>query len=316
MSSPTETFNKPPQTARQHINQLIDRGLILDATEIERVEHYLTHIGYYRLSAYLIPFEERNTKNGKRNHQLIKGTQFNQVLDLYIFDRKLRILVMEAIERIEVSVRANWSNAITLENSDAHAYMNLSLFKNSSVHQKNLDKVTKELAQSEEQSIKHYKNKYIQPLLPPTWAMIETLTFGSLSHWFANTKSTKVKKTVSKSIGLPTNEVTQSVLQSLSLIRNICAHHGRLWNRQLVKQIPNIRKLKKHMVIEQVKTKDGKNQQQPNRKLFNYLLTINHIMQTIQPKTSWSQRLDQLLATLPANHLQKMGIPTNWQSFA
>lgn len=316
MSNPAEIFNKPPQTTRQHIDQLIDRGLILDNTEIERVEHYLTHIGYYRLSAYLVPFEEKNIKDGKRNHQLIKGTQFNQVLDLYIFDRKLRILVMEAIERIEVSVRANWSNAITLENADAHAYMNPNLFKKPWLHQKNLDKVTKELAQSEEQSIKHYKNKYAQPFLPPTWAMIETLTFGSLSHWFANTQSTEVKKIVTKSLGLPTNEVTQSVLQSLSLIRNICAHHGRLWNRQLVKQLPNIRKLKTYMVIEQVTTKDGKSQQQPNRKLFNYLLTINHIMQTIQPKTSWSQRLDQLLATLPANYLQKMGLPITWQGFA
>ena len=319
MTSPSRIYAKPPKAIQQHIEQLSSRGLRFSDSDTERAVRYLTHIGYYRLSAYFIPFEV-SPQDSKRTHLFKSGTEFNQVLELYIFDRKLRILVMEAIERIEVSTRANWSNAITLnepcsQKQDAHAYMNPSLFKNPWQHQKNLSRVASDIADSEEQAIKHYKGTYGEPFLPPTWVMVETLTFGGLSQWFANTKITEVKKAVAKAIGLPTIEITESVLQSLSLVRNICAHHGRLWNRQLVKQLPYIRKLKQYMVIEQITTEKGEVQQQPNRKLFNYLLVINHLMNTIQPKTSWSQRFDDLIETIPKNHHQEMGMPENWQGF-
>lgn len=320
MTGATKIYQKPPKTAEQHIRQLASRGLSFNDSGKERALRYLSHIGYYRLSAYFIPFEESSQDN-KRSHLFKSGTEFNQVLDLYIFDRKLRILVMEAIERIEVSIRANWSNALTLNEQsshkqDAHAYMNPSLFKNPWQHQKNLSRVASDIADSEEKAIKHYKGTYAEPFLPPTWVMVETLTFGGLSQWFANTKSTEVKKAVAKAIGLPTIEITESVLQSLSLVRNICAHHGRLWNRQLVKQLPHIRKLKQHMVIEQITTEKGELQHQPSRKLFNCLVVINHLMNNIQPKTSWSQRLDELMATLPQNHHHEMGMPQSWQGFA
>ncbi|WP_127470641.1 Abi family protein [Thiomicrorhabdus aquaedulcis] len=319
MTDPTKIYQKPPKTTEQHIQQLASRGLCFNRSGKERALRYLSHIGYYRLSAYFIPFEESSQDN-KRTHLFKSGTEFNHVLDLYIFDRKLRILVMEAIERIEVSIRANWSNALTLNKQsphkqDAHAYMNPSLFKNPWQHQKNLSRVASDIADSEDQSVKHYKQTYLEPFLPPTWIMVETLTFGSLSQWFANTKSTAVKKAVTKAIGLPTIEITESVLQSLSLVRNICAHHGRLWNRQLVKQLPYIRKLKQYMVIEQIRTEKSEVQHQPSRKLFNFLVVINHLMNNIQPKTSWSQRLDELMATLPQSHHHELGIPQSWKGF-
>lgn len=319
MICPTKTYNKFPKTPHQHIEQLTSRGLNFNELDAERALRYLTHIGYYRLSAYFIPFEIFD-EDQKRNHQFQAETHFDQILDLYIFDRKLRMLVMEAIERIEVSVRANWSNAMSLSEQDknqqdAHAYMKPSLFKSPWQHQKNLSRVVSEIADSEEQSIKHYKNTYVEPFLPPTWVMVETLTFGGLSQWYANTKSTEVKKVVAKVIGLPTIEITESVLQSLSLVRNICAHHGRLWNRQLVKQLPYIRKLKQHLVVEEVISAKGEVQHQPSRKLFNYLLVINHLMNCIQPNTSWSQRLDELMETLSKDLHPEMGLPENWYGF-
>ena len=91
-------YNKPPTTYEQQIELLERRGM--QVTDKPRAQHYLSHINYYRLGAYWLPFEANHD-----GHSFRKGTSFEQVLDLYVFDRELRLLVMDGIERVEVSVR-------------------------------------------------------------------------------------------------------------------------------------------------------------------------------------------------------------------
>lgn len=98
-------YNKIALSLDGLANLLESRGLIFD--DRERVKRYLANIGYYRLSAYLLAFENPVENGKKRNHDLLPNTTFEQVLQIYIFDRSLRLLVMEAIERIEISLRAN-----------------------------------------------------------------------------------------------------------------------------------------------------------------------------------------------------------------
>ena len=95
------TFTKPFLSPAQHISQWRKRGLAVPDTA--RATRYLTVISYYRLSAYTLPFQLRN-----QGHAFIPGTSFEDVLDLYIFDRQLRLLILDAIERIEVALRACW----------------------------------------------------------------------------------------------------------------------------------------------------------------------------------------------------------------
>ncbi|NOQ51188.1 MAG: hypothetical protein GQ578_03055 [Desulfuromonadaceae bacterium] len=96
-------YNKPPITVDQQAELLIERGLICD--DLPRLKRYLASIGYYRLSAYWLPFEQPSTDPVSRNHSFRPDTDFDQVLSLYIFDRKLRLVVLDALERIEVAVR-------------------------------------------------------------------------------------------------------------------------------------------------------------------------------------------------------------------
>ena len=182
-------YNKPPLSPRQHLNQLKQRGLLID--DEERVLQYLYHIGYYRLSAYFIPFENLDTPT--IDHEFKGNTHFDDVLNLYIFDRKLRLLIMEAIERIEVAVRTQWADKLSVNNNDAHAFMLSEHFKDPWKHQKNLSKIANELKDSKETFVLHYREKYKQPFLPPIWAVVETMSFGALSHWFANTKDNQLK---------------------------------------------------------------------------------------------------------------------------
>jgi abortive infection bacteriophage resistance protein len=104
------TYKKPPLTISQQIEKLEQRGLTV--SNHQQTQQCLTNVGFYRLSAYFIPYEEPHPD--KRNHQLQDGTEFDDIFKLYTFDQRLRLLVMEAIERIEVAVRTQWANEMSL----------------------------------------------------------------------------------------------------------------------------------------------------------------------------------------------------------
>ena len=267
--------------------------------------HYLIIIGYYRLSNYFIPLEQLSAAANTHNHNIKDNADFENVLALYIFDRKLRLIVMEAIERIEVAVRTKWANALAEQTDDPHAFMQASNFKDPWSHQKQLAKVSSNLSNSREVFVTHYKEKYSSPYLPPIWAMVETLTLGELSKWLINTNDNAIKKEISQEIGLPTLDILEGVMQCISLIRNICAHHGRLWNRRIVKPLPNIKKL------EGILEKEA-DRNQLKKELFNYLAVICHIMKTIQPQTSWLHRLSTHIQTLTPEQQAAMGFPQYW----
>ena len=140
-------YCKPPLSISEQAQLLIDRGLICDDDDRQRLESYLSSIGYYRLSAYWLPFYSTDTERFSEN------THFDTILSLYIFDRKLRLLVMEAIERIEVALRAQWSGKLALHGG-SHAYMKVDFFKCQLKHIKNLAKIAN-VMDSKETFIQH-----------------------------------------------------------------------------------------------------------------------------------------------------------------
>ncbi|MCJ8269295.1 MAG: Abi family protein, partial [Psychrosphaera sp.] len=199
-----------------------------------------------------------------------------------------------------------WANKLAETNQDPHAFMQSKHFKDPWSHQKKLAKVTNTFKESGEVFVKHYRDKYTNPFLPPIWAMVETLTFGELSQWFSNTADASIKKSIAKQFGLPTVEIMQSVMQSLSLIRNICAHHGRLWNRRLVKQLPYIRKLSTILQAELGSS-------QPKKEVYNYLVVMSVMMKAIQPDSTWQQHLKMHIQSASIEQQNAMGFAANWQ---
>lgn len=306
-------YNKTPLSIPEQVQRLKDRKLIIgDSVKAER---YLSNIGYYRLSAYWLPYELPATNGSKsRNHQFKPNTYFDEIVNLYIFDRKLRLLIMEAIERIEVAVRTQWANALSLATNNPHAYLDASLFKNPWQHHKDLSKIVRDIEASHETFVTHYTSTYDEPFLPPIWAVVETLTLGALSRWYASTKDNTARAKVSKALGMPTVEIMESVLHSLTLIRNICAHHARLWNRKMTMQLPKIKRLQNAIQTEEIIDKKGNVQQQPRREIYNYLIVMISIMKTINPTTTWVKRLADLIKTTSIEQQNAMGFPIDWQS--
>ena len=306
-------YNKTPLSIAEQVQCLKKRNLII--IDDDHAVLHLSNIGYYRLSAYWLPYEQSaNTGSNSRNHQFKANTTFNSVLDLYIFDRQLRLLIIEAIERIEVAVRAQWANSLSLLTKDPHAHLERSHFKDAWAHHKNISKIIHDTESSKETFVEHYRKTYNDPFLLPVLASVETMTLGELSRWYETTKNNRIKQPVAKALGMPTVEIMESVLHSLTLIRNICAHHARLWNRKMTMQLPNIKRLKSDIQTEDIIDKEGVIQRQPRREIYNYLIVLITMMKAINPTTSWTRRLMVHINKATPDQQIAMGFPSDWQN--
>ena len=297
-------FEKPALSLKEQVALWQSRGMQVAAPE--RALRYLDSVGYYRLSAYCLSFEVMPPDGQAREHHFKPATTFEDVLALYIFDRRLRLLVIEAIERVEVAMRTRWAYAMAMRHG-AHAHMDAKLFKDPWAHTKQLAALARELGKSKETFIAHYRGRYTSPFLPPIWAVVETMTLGALSHWVQNTKDNAAKKEIADAMALPTIEVLESVLHNLTPIRNACAHHSRLWNRRLPMKLPNIRRLQADLLPP-----DSPNHQA--HLLYNPLTILAILLKRTNPGTTWMQRVATLVDKYlrPTMHHQ-MGFPADWR---
>lgn len=300
-------YIKLPETPEQHIEKLESRGLTI--TDQPKAEEILLSVGYYRLSAYTLPFEEPGTSQS-RSHKFIEGTSFNEIVNLYFFDRKLRLCVLDAIEKVEVALRAAWADELSIETNCAHPHTDSDNFTNPWEHLQQLAFTTRDIPNKlikKEPFVSHYLKTYDAPFIPHIWAIVETMTFGTLSKWVQATASERVKKRIAKRLGLPSVEVLEGTLHALTPIRNACAHHSRLWNRHFVLRFPVMRELKPSL-------QPNNNADKTDQRLYNSLVYLSHIVAKINPHSSWQKRLIGLLEKQPIERLYPMGFPEDWKS--
>lgn len=302
-------FNKPPTTIDDQIALLLERGMQGDQSLMRR---WLETVGYYRLRAYWLPFEIPPTDHQTRSKQFAPGLHFGTIIDIYVFDRKLRLLVMEAIERVEIALRSRWTNRLALAHR-SHAHLDAAVFQSGYDHITLLSALANRSRDSSEVFVEHYRRKYTAPFMPPLWIVTELMTFGELSRWFAATKDPKIKSAVARDLGLPSREVLEGTLQLLSYIRNICAHHGRLWNRHTVKRLTLIKRFSGDLVVVQVKTAGGV-QSQPANQIYNALVALVHLLRHQSQGTKFAQRLARLIKSRLAADRRSMGFPENWEA--
>jgi abortive infection bacteriophage resistance protein len=288
-------FNKPATTYTQQVALLEQRGMSIP--DPEDAAFWLEHLNYYRLGAYWLPYEADH-----ESLQFKVGTSFNDVLALYRFDRELRLLVLDAIERVEVSVRSRWAYELAHRHGP-HGHLDSTLFKSTERWHKDSANLHEAVRRSDEVFIKHIQRTY-RETLPPVWAVCEVMTLGLLSKYYDNLKPAKTRKAIANTYAMP-HELMASWLRHLTQIRNICAHHARLWNRDLI--------------ITPMRPTKGPNSLvnafSASRRLYNTLLILPYWMDCIAPGHSWRQRLKDLLATCPYN-LNAMGFPSDWASHA
>jgi abortive infection bacteriophage resistance protein len=289
-------FTKPPTTYEEQVVLLQKRGMII--TDVKDAYFYLQHVNYYRLRAYWLPFEEN-----KETHDFKSGTCFETVVTLYNFDRELRLLITESLERIEISMRTQWTYHMA-HNHGVHSHLNKNLAVNEKRYQQNFKSMKKEVERADEVFIRHSIDRYKEPL-PAIWAMSEIISLGILSKLYSNLKPMPTRCSIAKTYNL-NEKILGSWLHHLTNIRNICAHHARLWNRDFT-TIPMQPKHKPSKLVGEFVQK--------SRKLYNTLVILLHCMDVIAPGHSWRQKIKTLLNN-PSIPLVAMDFPADWQTHA
>lgn len=221
----------------EQAEQLINLGLIGDRNAMAS---RLAVVSFERLSGYWHPFltDQERFKD---------GTTFEIVWERYAFDRRLRLLIFDAIERIEVCLKTQLSQVLD------------------------------------------------------DWKSVEPMTFGAARRAY-EALSGKNRSKVAEVFGVH-HVVLSSWLESLLLVRNVVAHHGRLWNRQMGARpkIPNKDRIW-HEPVEIV-----------GDRLFGVLSICRYCLRKIAPQSSWQLRFEGLIDEFPQVPIKRIGVPKNWK---
>ena len=176
--------------------------------------------------------EDKNVTKYRVN---VKVT-FEQIIELYQFDRKLSQLVFNALEKIEIALRTQIIYQWAMING-SHWQITPALYRDPVKFANHINSLQIEIDRSHETFIEHYQNTYTSPSEPPSWMSLEVSSFGLLSQIFSNLKKGNEKLAVAKHFGLNDIGILENWMHCFSNIRNVCAHHGRLWNRRFTAHI-------------------------------------------------------------------------------
>lgn len=296
-------FKKIATTIPQQIELLKERGLII--TKNDKAEKYLSHISYYRLGEYWYVMQQ-----DKENHIFKSNSNFADVISLYNFDAQLRILLFDIIEKIEISLRTKLIYHLSHE-LDPWWFQNFTHFNDSLALVKTLANLEDELSRTKDVTIKNHNKKHKDDLrYPPAWKSLEQTSFGALSKLYGNLKHTiSSKDTIAREYGAVNHTYLPSWLQSIAQIRNYCAHHSRLWNRNL----PGTVKLLSNPPNLWIRDKENVPKQHEFQKLYVHLCLMKYLINNIQPNNSFTQRLNNLFITYPNVDPNALGMKPNWQ---
>ena len=288
-------FGKTYTSPADIVRLLKDRGL--NVGDFGRAEHYIRNIGYYRLSAYLYPLLQKP----KEAHRYKAGSTFQDALNLYRFDKKLRLFLFNEIEKVEIALRSALANIVAEETGNIFWMTDAGLFANADKFNRTMALVDKELKGSKEEFILHFKEKYDNEY-PPAWILIEILPLGIVTHLYENIKSNQLKKKVASQFDLPV-PVFASWLTVIALTRNSCCHHSRTWNRQYPINPVIPKKMKRPWISKAIA---------PHRTFYEICI-IKWFVDIVSPGNDMKGHLQQLLTDFPMIDIKAMGFPANWQ---
>lgn len=292
-----EPYRKPALTFDQQIARLQAVGMTID--QPAEAARALAAISYYRLSAYWYPFRDRDAA-GNVLGDIAPGTRFSQVLALYEFDRKLRLLVMDAIERVEVALRTTVTYHLG-HRYGAFGHEVAGNFHPQFEHADWLAKLHEETSRAKDAFIVHFQQRYTGFPSLPIWMVTEVMSLGALSRLYRGMTNDD-KRSVANVFHVHHKRLADW-MHVLTYIRNVCAHHSRLWNRELA--------------IRPDTSRDP--QWSPpvtprTDRIFYVLLMLRHLLRERGEVNGWKSDVEALILTVAAEPRWRtaMGLPENW----
>lgn len=319
-------YEKPWLSVDEQIDRLSSQGVTIQ--DRDRAASILHAVGYYRLTGYLYPYRESEHSTDEQGHARVQvlaayrqGTTLQHADDIINFDRRLRMLVMDGIERFEVAVRMQVGYA--LGKRSPFAYEDPAVFTTSFVNQRTdvrdpgpskhvewLQKVNERRSRSDERFVEHFREKYEDRM--PVWALTEILELGQLSGLYRGMNQQDAEE-IATAFGVPTKKIMSSWLASLNYVRNVAAHHSRLFNRKL-QNAPSRPKVGQIPLLDHLR---GSENAKGVFGTYNALAVIAYVLTSIDPEADWTQRTSALLREFPTTHalsIESMGAPTDWES--
>jgi excisionase family DNA binding protein len=306
-------FSDHALTVQEQVALLKSKGLLANEAHLA---FCLQSVSYHRLSGYWHTF--RIFEDESSEWQFHPNTEFDAIWDRYVFDRQLRLLVLDAIERVEVSIRNELIlNLAVLQGpfgyQDASNFPHIHCFDNDGVevysHQMFLSRVRtlyKRELKNGNPIIKSFNqefgDKHGEYL--PYWVLTEILDFGTLCYLVKGV-STDIKKRIAARYQLKSGLVLDSWLGILRSTRNNCAHHGRFWNQRYPVQpiLPDAKNSLWHTPVEIESVKN---------RAFGTLTILKYLMDIIAPQSSWADKLESLYIQHPNINRELLGYPDNW----
>lgn len=302
---------KPFKTLEEQAEIILSRGCSGEKSDLI---DKLKFVNYYRFSGYLYPYRDIDPVSSKRLETFVPGTTFDEVWNTYRFDRRLRIILLDAIERIEIALRTRvaylWSESTKAPSGATCSNpQNDPALINTPSYSEFLSSVKKYYKKSTADCAVHHKAigiKKVEDL--PIWVFVEFTTFGNFCSLIDKYLPTNVKTALGQSLGIPKTKKLSSTISFIKEIRNACAHHGRVWNRNwsykskgsavpvpIAPELPDQQNIEFSSVV---RTKTG-----------YFLLLCDFLLQKNVPGSRWKSRLKDLFAEIKVDPLQ-MGFKT------
>ena len=280
--------HQPPMTIDEQVENLKNIGLIVD--DEEYAKKILNDISYFRLiKAYSLNLK---SKNGCYNKQ----TTFKEIVDLYLFNSNFRQLIFPEIEKVEINVRCRLANFFA-EQYGVLGYLQAENFSNENYHARFLEDIKEEVRRnSKAPFVRNFKENYEGGNLP-IYALVEVFSFGTLSKFYKNMLN-KDKKAIAKTFGVGYTYF-ESWLESISYVRNICAHYGRIYNA----------KLSKTPILYKEYTQVGIG----NNRIYGVLLCLKYLLKDDDHWNLFVDKIELLFDKYPCVQISTMGFPENWK---
>ena len=264
-------YTKSHATPTDRVAHLKSKGLVIKRPDV--AARKIESIGYERLRIYFL------SRRDGPNKTFRPGTNYNDNLQLYNCDVRLRVVIFESVGRFELAFRNILSETLS-KNYGPHPYYDQTAFKNPKAQDEALRDVIGIFLKSRDDRAKHYRRSYDSPALPPVWTYKEFLTFGSAARLYGKL-SNKNKDEIAKRFGLPGFTVMDSWLPCFVDIRNVCAHHDRLFNRRF-------QKLPKRLVCAHVPTVDG-------NLLKAQVETLDYVLKAIGEDAQTTEKVEAII---------------------
>lgn len=287
------------KSLEEQLEILRSRGLTI--SDEFQAKEFLLHHNYYRISGYSLAL--------RKNDVFSKSATFQNIVDIYNCDHELRHILLQYLEVIEVQMKSVYVYEFTKIHTPTD-YLDEAFFPNKAKHKEIIDKVNRQMAQRlpHEAYLKHFINELHQDI--PLWAYVDLFTISDISFLYSISEQS-IKDAVAHTFGLTMNKgasILVSYMHSMTILRNLCAHGGRIYNR-LFEQKPSLNKAEKALLRKK------SNGEIDNAHLYGFLL----IMKRLLPADKFSKMKNSIITLTkkyPFVRMDYYGFRSDWQQKA